>query len=48
MIRAPRYPRSHPDRGIHAEEAIEASFDATWQIALFSWAGRLMKRRSRC
>ena len=26
MIDAPRYPASHPDRGVHAEEALEAAF----------------------
>ena len=28
MIPAAKFPRSHPDRGLHAEEAIEAAFDA--------------------
>ena len=38
MIRAPRYPHSHPDRGIHAEEAIEASFGALADRAvLMGW-----------
>ena len=27
-ISVPKTPRSHPDRGLHAEEAIEASFAA--------------------
>ena len=38
MITAPKFPRSHPDRGIHAEEAIEASFDALADRAvLMGW-----------
>ena len=28
MIPAPKFTRSHPDRGLHAEEAIEAAFNA--------------------
>jgi len=28
MIRPPKSPTLHPDRGIHAEEAIESSFDS--------------------
>ena len=38
MIKAPKHPRSHPDRGVHAEEAIEASFDALADRAvLMGW-----------
>ena len=28
MIPSPKFPRSHPDRGLHSEEEIEAAFDA--------------------
>ena len=38
MIKAPKHPRSHPDRDIHAEEAIEASFDAlATRAELMGW-----------
>ena len=38
MITAPKSPRSHPDRGVHAEEAIEASFETLADRAfLMGW-----------
>ena len=39
MIQAPKHSRSHPDRSVHAEEAIEASFDALADRAvLMGWS----------
>ena len=39
MIAAPKHPRTHPDRGIQAEEAIEAFFDALADRAvLMGWS----------